>query len=816
MKKIFSLLVALYSFVFNVEAQQIRPLSSTAIYQKLEQLNTLGTVMYVAAHPDDENTRLISYLVHHDHVRTVYLSLTRGDGGQNILGSEQGKVLGLIRTNELVAARAIDGAEQAFASVMDFGFTKSPEETFKFWNRQALVDAVIQAYQKYKPDVVICRFPTTGEGGHGQHTVSAIVAEEAYVQLQEAKKKNPNLWLPKRLLFNAFKFGDRSTINEQQQSKIPINQYNTLLGEGYGEMAGRSRSVHKSQGAGTPQTVGVAMEYFKHLQGDSMSSTLYDGVNTSWARIGQERIGKEIQQILQHFNFNNPSTHLPALANVKKQILRVEDTFWRTQKLLEIDEIMRSCSGVMIEALSPQVTYTAGATLPIQLQIVARSSYAAQLKGIKVQSNYLSGVVDTIFPILLPNDTVVKISIKAELNALTPLTQPYWMIQPNTVGAFQYDVPYGGVPNTPNEIYVTVSLNIQGADLNIAVPVSFKHLDPVQGDVIQPIRVVPDVSITPLQSLYVTQGKQGKVGVRLKAFTMVKNATVQVLSGDKIVQEIANINIKEGKDTLIWCAIQDTLLQGEVLKFKVTHAQRVFDKNWHLITYNHLPDLQYFTDAEVKVLPKQWSVTAKKIGYIEGAGDHVASVLSELGLQVEYITEAMINDAALLHHYDAIVLGVRTLNTQAQMNTWMPLLLKYVADGGNLIVQYNTNQNLVTQQYGPYPFTISRDRVTEEDAVVTFTNPNAALLQYPNRITQHDFDNWVQERGVYYPTAYENNYKTLLSMHDVNEKPLESGILYCNYGKGTYIYTSLVFFRQLPAANLGAIRLFMNLLSAGK
>src|ERR1700748_912420 len=291
MKKII-LLFLLPLTSLSVKAQQVRPLSSSQIFQKLQDLNVLGTVMYVAAHPDDENTRLLSYLVHHDHVQTIYLSLTRGDGGQNILGDEQGSTLGLIRTHELMEARQIDGAQQLFTHVIDFGFTKSPEETFKFWNRNDLDKDVKAAVEHYKPDVIICRFPTTGEGGHGQHTVSAIVAGDVYKQLEESKAKNPkdeNIWVPTRLLFNSFRFGETNTTSEDQ-FKLPINQYDPILGEGYGEMAGRSRSVHKSQGAGTPQTVGVSNDYFKLLGGKAVTKSLYDDIDLSWNRVGHPEI----------------------------------------------------------------------------------------------------------------------------------------------------------------------------------------------------------------------------------------------------------------------------------------------------------------------------------------------------------------------------------------------------------------------------------------------------------------------------------------------------------------------------------------------
>ena len=804
----------------SVKAQQVRPLSSSQIFQKLQDLNVLGTVMYVAAHPDDENTRLLSYLVHHDHVQTIYLSLTRGDGGQNILGDEQGSTLGLIRTHELMEARQIDGAQQLFTHVIDFGFTKSPEETFKFWDRNSLDKDVKAAVEHYKPDVIICRFPTTGEGGHGQHTVSAIVAGDVYKQLEESKSKNPNdenIWLPTRLLFNSFRFGETNTTSEDQ-FKLPINQYDPILGEGYGEMAGRSRSVHKSQGAGTPQTVGISNDYFKLLGGKPIYSSLYDNIDLSWNRVGHPEIGKEIQEVIDGFDFKNPSASIHKLVAIQKEIQSIKDEFWRKKKLWEINTIITSCAGVMVEALTDNQVSVAGATIPVKINVIQRSSVPVAINAITFTALVDSGRNNTG---VLQSDSLYQFPYNVKLNENQPLTEPYWMQYAAMNSSYQYDSVYAGLPEAANTLNASVSLKIDGVDFYMWAPISYKKLDPVKGDVVQRLRVVPAVSVEPYNSLLIYEkGKDKQIWVRLKAFKAVENPVLQVTYNDKVIANRPLQSLVQGQDTLYGITIPTAVFakatDDDLIMISVKAGNEVYNKAQHLIQYPHLPDLQYFTASWMKLVRKDWSVAVKNIGYVEGAGDHVDDILRLTDLNIEHVPESALSSAQALSHYDAIILGVRTLNTQKQINAWMPVLLKYVENGGTLLVQYNTNGNLQTSQYGPYPFTISRDRVTDEDAEVTFTDTSAELLHFPNEITKKDFNNWTQERGIYFPSGFESHYKSLFSMHDVNEKPLNGAVIYTPYGKGQYIYTSLVFFRELPAGNVGSIRLLMNLLSVGK
>ncbi|HSY62604.1 MAG TPA: PIG-L family deacetylase, partial [Cytophaga sp.] len=330
MKRLFVLFLVTL-FITNSTLAQTPTVSSADILQKLQKLNTVGSVLYIAAHPDDENTRLLPYLTYERKYRTAYLSLTRGDGGQNLIGKEQGEPLGLIRTQELLAARRIDGAEQFFTRANDFGFSKNPEETFNFWNKDSILADVVWVIRTFKPDVIITRFPTTGEGGHGHHTASAILAVEAFSAAADPARfpeqlKYTTVWQAKSIFWNTFSFGTINTTSEDQ-IKINIGGYNPLLGRSYGELASENRSMHKSQGFGTAKTRGDNTEYFKQLGGDKVSTDIFENINSTWNRFAATKpIGESISKIISKFDAQHPETIVPDLTALYKQIQVLDET----------------------------------------------------------------------------------------------------------------------------------------------------------------------------------------------------------------------------------------------------------------------------------------------------------------------------------------------------------------------------------------------------------------------------------------------------------------------------------------------------------
>jgi len=805
----------------RVDAQQVRPANSATVYNEIAQLKNLTSVLYFAAHPDDENTRLLAWLVNDQHIPTAYLSLTRGDGGQNILGSEQGGALGLIRTHELLAAREMDGATQYFTRAIDFGFSKNPEETFKHWDEYLLTNDAVRVIRRFRPDVIICRFPPDSRAGHGQHSASAIIAAKAFkmagdkLQFTDHFQYDP-AWQPKRLLWNTYRFG-RSNTTSEDQFKIKVGNYSPLLGMGYGELAGISRSLHKSQGAGTPSVAGVQQEYFALVAGDTMTNSLFDGIDITWNRVGRPEIGEAIEDILKHYDFNDPAGSLPALLDLRKAIKSVKSKHWRTVKLKELDQAILNASGLMAEATTTVPQAVAGQMVPYSLRIITRSGLPVSLKA--------SAYADEDSTLLAKDMTADSLYVFDRTYSIPkeqPLTQPYWMINPPLNDLFS--VPNDtliGMPETPNTLTVMVRLRIGDQNFKVPVPLSYKKLDPLKGDVVEQLRIVPPITIEPYAYLLLTQ-PDGSVrsSVRVHAYGDVNNATLSFFGNNKKILSLPSFSLKANSDTIIPFAItsaQAAKLDNEyVLTMEIADNSKTYDKTLHLIQYEHLPTLQYFSTAAAKVIRNDWKVTAKKIGFIEGAGDYTVTLLRLAGLQVDILKDAELSDPAKLKGYDAIVTGVRAVNVEKRMSYWLPSLLQYVKNGGTLVMQYNNLQTLSTTNIGPYPFTLTSKRVTEEDAPVTILAPQARILNYPNKIKESDFQGWVQERGLYFADPWDTHYQTIFSMHDTGEQPLEGSTLYTDYGKGHYIYTSLSFFRQLPAGNKGAIRLFMNMLSAGK
>ena len=795
-------------------AQQMRPAPSAKIYHEIARLKNLVHVLYVAAHPDDENTRLLAWLVNDQHIRTAYLSLTRGDGGQNILGPEQGDALGLIRTHELLEARKIDGAEQYFTRAIDFGFSKTYQETFRHWNKDTLVGDAVRVMRQYRPDVVICRFPPDTMAGHGHHASSALIGAAAFKAAGDAGKYSEQLhglqpWQPTRIVFNAYRFGSFSTVSDDM-FKLKTGQYLPLLGMSTGELAGASRTVHKSQGAGTPGVPGLQDEYFRLVDGQPFQHSIFDGIDISWSRVGRPEIGGLIDELLHDFDFIHPENSIPGLISLRAAISNVTDEYWRTEKLADLDQVILDCSGFMAELYCNQAVTTAGTQLPFTLHLIARAGSAVTVKKI----NWEAGN-DTTADLHLAGDSLYTLNQRITIPANTPVTQPYWLKEKSNGALFTVtDRKYLGLPETPDELQASVTLDIGGVEQPIKVPLSYKKLDPLKGDVVEALRIVPEASVGFSSPLLITNAEgAADAEVQIHAFAALNDTLV--LTGEKgAVLFRAPVSIAAGADTTI--AAHISIHGATTLSASVVHGGRRLDHMQHVIQYSHLPALQYFTKAEIKVIRPEWKCAVHKIGYIEGAGDFMPTLLSLAGLDVDILKEKDLGNAARLKKYDAIVTGIRSINVEKRMSAWMPVLLQYVNDGGTLLMQYNTLQDPVTNKFGPYPITLSSKRVTEEDAAITFTDSTAKMLHYPNRITQEDFTGWVQERGLYFASKWDEHYHTLFSMHDEGEQPQEGSTLFAKVGKGNYIYTSLSYSRQLPAGNTGAIRLLMNMLSIGK
>lgn len=821
-------LVLLLSFLllaYNGSAQSLNTPNSATILQQLRKLNTVGSVLYVAAHPDDENTRLLAWLANERKLRTGYLSLTRGDGGQNLIGKEQGEMLGLIRTQELLAARRTDGAEQFFSRAFDFGFSKNPEETFSIWDRDQVLADVVWTIRRFKPDVIICRFPVTGEGGHGHHTASAILAVEAFSAAADPKRFPEQLaytevWQAKRIFWNTFNFGGLNT-TAPDQLKTDVGVFNNLLGKSYGEIAAESRSMHKSQGFGSAKTRGEALEYFKFLKGDTARNDLFDGVNQSWNRLPALAVVKpSIENCIARYNALAPEKSIPALVAIYKQIERLDEKdpqvrYWKVQKLKETEALILACAGVWLEATAADYTAITGKKSSITVQAISRNKADVILNGIQYPAT------DTAMKMALKADELYTFK-RDESIAGTTYSTPYWLVTPHTKGNFVVgDQLLIGKAENDAARKVIVNLSIGGLPLKVARDIVYKSTDPVKGEIYRPLEVLPPATVNIPEAVYVFRNeKPRKVRFVIKANTAAVTGTlqVQVASGWSI--NISQPGFKldnKGDEAVIEAEVTPpatmTATAGNLAASIVVDG-KTYSKSIRRIDYDHIPAQFTLSEATASLRQLDLKKDGNNIGYIPGAGDDVPACLKQVGYKVTMLTDDLLNTTDL-SQFDAIITGVRAYNTSDKLQLHYNKLMSYVKAGGNLIVQYNTNNRIgpVMAKIGPYPFTISRDRVTNELAEVRFLKPEHSALNYPNKITADDFRDWIQERGIYFATETDKHYESILSMNDPSEKAQEGSLIITKYGKGNFVYTGLVFFRELPAGVPGAYRLLANLIS---
>ncbi|MBX3164654.1 MAG: PIG-L family deacetylase [Bacteroidetes bacterium] len=817
-------------------AQQ-KTLNSSEILLGLQKLNTLGSVLYIAAHPDDENTRLISYLANEKKLRVGYLSLTRGDGGQNLIGKEQGDALGLIRTQELLAARKIDGAEQFFTRAVDFGFSKTPEETFEFWNKDSILSDVVRIIRTFKPDVIICRFPTTGEGGHGHHTASAILALEAYDAAADKTKFPEQLnylqtWQARRIFWNTFNFGTTNTTAENQL-KMDVGGFNPLLGKSYGEIAAESRSMHKSQGMGAAKQRGSNFEYFKLLKGEPATNDLFEGINQTWTRFAETApLQKMIDSCITNFNPQKSENSVNSLIKIYSKIKELDETnadiyYWQSIKWEECENLLRACTGLFVEVYADNYSAIPNSKINITAQIVMRNNCNIEMRN----------VLNTLFSVggCSSNDTVTdeKFVLKQNqlytfkysvfLNSEAKFSNPYWLNEKHNLGI--YTVSNRHLLNYAEVDWigaVTLLFTINDVNFPIFKNLTYKSTDPIKGEVYRPLEILPPATINIPEKVFVFTDKKPKtVQIVVKANTNNVKGYLQLVTvnNGSITAKNSNFTLTaKGDEAVIEATITPpkNFSEGKLLA-SVNIDGKTYNQSIQRIEYDHIPHQFILSDAEAKLVYVDLKKTGTKIGYIPGAGDDVAECLTQVGFNVTILTDELLAKENL-SKYNAIVTGIRAYNTNERLPLFNDKLFEYVKNGGNLIVQYNTNSRAGALQakIGMYPFTVSRDRVTDENSEVKFLNPNHAALNTPNKITEKDFENWVQERGIYFATDIDKNYETILSMHDKGEKEHNGSLIIAKYGKGNFVYTGLAFFRELPAGVPGAYRLFTNLLNLPK
>lgn len=824
-------LLLFISAIVSLQAQQPKRYNSSEIYEAVQKLNVLGSVLYIAAHPDDENTRLISYMSNEVKARTAYLSLTRGDGGQNLIGPEISELLGVIRTQELLAARRVDGGEQLFSRANDFGYSKHPDETLEIWNEDKVLADVVWAIREFKPDIIINRFDHRTAGRtHGHHTASARLSMEAFDLANDASKYPSQLqltetWQPKRIFFNTswFFYGSQEKFdkaNKTAMHSFDIGVYYPTKGMSNNEIAAIASSQHLCQGFGRLSQRGTEQEYIEFLKGDFITKDedIFKGIDTSWNRIeGGKAIADILKPIETNFNFTNPSSHLPQLLEAYKMVQNLKDKHWKTVKTKELKTIIEACAGLYLEVSANTPNASPNADVTLNLEVLNRTH-----ADIDLVSYQLSTLKDGISKNMkLTSNQSFNFEEHITISNQKKYTTPYWLNKKHTLGMYNVDDQnLIGLPETPRAVYVDFNLKIEGTIFSIRKPVIYRYSKPEKGELYRPFEIIPIVSASISDKVFIFDNDQQKeIEITVKAGCDNIKGFVQMAypKGWEVYPAKQNIEI-ENKDDIqkVAFTVIPPKNQNEGFITPMVNIDGEFYTDQLIeIEYAHIPFMTVLMPSESKVVRLNIEKRGNNIGYIEGAGDVVPESLRQIGYEVTIIKPEQISPE-YLSNFDAIVVGIRAYNILDDLKFKQRFLLDYVKEGGNLIVQYNTNVGIKVDQLAPYDLRLSRDRVTDENALVRILEPNHPILNFPNKIGIQDFEGWVQERGLYFPDKWSKEFTALLASNDKGEKSKEGGLLVAKYGKGHYIYTGLSFFREFPAGVPGAYRLFANLLSAGK
>nr|WP_294924600.1 PIG-L family deacetylase [uncultured Flavobacterium sp.] len=828
MRKTQLFLILLLSIQISFAQQPQKP-NSVAIYNQIQKLNFLGSVLYVAAHPDDENTRLISYLSNEVNARTGYLSLTRGDGGQNLIGPQLRELLGVIRTQELIEARKIDGGEQFFSRANDFGFSKNPDETLKIWDKSQVLADMIWTIRKFQPDVIINRFDHRSPGTtHGHHTASAMLSVESFNLTNDPKIHPEQLnyvtpWQVKRVFFNPswWFYGSQEKFDKADKSKfttLETGVYYAGIGKSNQEIAALSRSCHQSQGFGSTGARGEETEYLELINGDNpkQRNNLFDGIDTSWNRVNNGKpIGELISRIIANYNFSNPSASIPDLVKAYSMIESLEDSHWKTLKSDAIKNIIASSAGLYLEAVAEEQEATPGSTIKLNIEAINRSSIEMQLTALTSLPDNITTIKNKLF---LKNNNDQRIKLQIQLPDTIEYTQPYWLKEKATVGMYTVsNQEIIGIPDIIRDVKVAFNIRINGVDIPFERTVVYKYNDGVKGEMYNFLDIVPEVTSSILEKVLIFKDSKNKlVPVKVRAGKDGIKGNLQVeLPKNWIVspKQIPFTLDKKGMEQTFYFEVTPpSNFEEAVAKSIVIVDNNRFDKDETVIDFNHITKQMVLKPAESKFLKIDLKTTGDSIGYIMGAGDEVPESLTQMGYKVTILKPEEITPEKL-DSFNVVITGIRAYNTVNALANKQSILFDFVKSGKTMIVQYNTSSRLITDKIAPYPLKLSNDRVTEENAKVTFLAPKHPVLNTPNKISTKDFEGWTQEQGLYYPNQFDDAFTPILSSHDKGESAKNGALLVAPYGKGYYIYTGLSFFRELPEGVAGAYRLLSNIIS---
>lgn len=820
-------LISLCLFAFPVKSKaQVRPVydyGAIGLGQLLKRLNNTKSVMHIGAHPDDEDSGLLAYLARGENARTAYLSLTRGDGGQNIIGNELGESLGVIRTEELLQARRLDGAEQFFTRAYDYGFSKTLAEAKSKWDEKIILCDAVKAIRTFRPLVVISRFSGTTADGHGQHQFAGYIAP-----LAVKAAADENQCRDAGAAWQVLKFyvgqGFRSTA--EPTLRVNTGAYDFLLGRSYFEIAMEGRSQHKTQEQGVLELRGERFSGLNLVESKvpkiENEKSVFDGIDVLLKTLSAAA-SDAAQQALRELDVGDPTKTAPVLIKGLEAIRKANNA----QKEAEFAEAVRRAAGISIDVLADRETIAPEETTLISARIFLPNAENVKIKDINLQTPDGWQVSKTAAP-KEPTQGFFRREVASEtafFNVQIPRnikpTAPFWLENERTGEMF--DVSKESIePFQKPLVYCRVTFDINGTEINIKQPVEYRYADDIRGEIRRNLNVVPKISLSLDQNLLIVP-QSAKAQTRRIVLSVANNSASPVsgearlnLPGEiKISPASANFNLKNrGEKTSIAfdLTIPAKFKIGDFeLRAQVAANGETFTRTMNTIAYPHIQTHRFYTDAKTKISVLDLKTTPAKIGYITGSGDTVPEAIRQMGLPVELLNENDLTNGDL-SKFDTIVVGIRAFQVRPDLISNNQRLLDYVRNGGNLIVQY---QRPEYETLLPFPAKLGA-RVADENAKITILDAANPVFNFPNKITDRDFENWVQERNLYAFTTFDANYKPLLEAHDAGEVENKGGLIVAEIGKGKYIYCSYAFFRQLPAGVPGAYRLFANLLGLPK
>ena len=829
--KSFSLLalglyLSITAFAFPKGGDHPAPASASKIIDDIKKLNTLGSVLYLAAHPDDENTRLISWLANDQKVRTGYLSITRGDGGQNLIGTEKGELIGVLRTQELLEARKIDGGMQFFTRAVDFGYSKTTEETLEKWNEREVLWDMVWVIRKFRPDVIVTRFPPNKYAGHGHHSASAVLAEKAFEMAADPsvfpdQLKHLTAWRTKSLYHNTSSWWNKEIAEtyktDPDMIRVDAGKFNPITGKWNNQIAMESRSQHKSQGFGASILRGEQFEYLSYVKGDKADKSLFDNIDITWGRVPKsEIIQTKLNTIIENFRADNPAASVIDLVDLYRTMEEVpEPGQWIIWKKKELENIIIDATGLWFEAVTENEYAVRGEDIKVEVSAIN----TGQVKSIAIENASLNGKDTSIFTVLALNKWE-KMKLPLLVEKEKSITQPYWLMQDYKNMFKVDDILLRGSPENAPAYEVTFQITVYNVSFDYSIPVQYKFRDRVSGENIQDFSIRPDMTLNLDNTVYVVpKGKKRTVTVTVMEDKagITGELTLNLPEGWNCSPEshIVTLNKKEAAKVFTFDITAGLGAKSGDFSVQCKSGDKIFDRSLVMIDYPHIHKQTLFPKTRGKLVTGDLTITRKNIGYVMGAGDNVPEAITQLGGNVTIVNPNTLA-AADLSVYDVVVIGIRAYNTQEALGSYQQVLMDYVNNGGLMIVQYNTNRGLKTENFGPYPLKLSRDRVTDEFATATILDKNHQIITSPNPISNADFDNWVQERGLYFANEWDPKYDALLSWNDPGEDPSSGALLATQYGEGHFVFTGISFFRQLPAGVPGAYKLFANILSYGR